>query len=147
DDERTHCDRSADMTPRVLIHHRLGSFSERWMAYCDGRGIAYRVVDCLDTDIVTEIASADALLCHWHHLNPNEQLIARQIIMAAQVMGVVVFPSAATCWHFDDKLGQKYLLEAVGAPLVPTRVFYEPDRALEWIATARFPKVFKLRRG
>jgi glutathione synthase/RimK-type ligase-like ATP-grasp enzyme len=73
--------------------------------------------------------------------------MARQVIMAAEAMGVAVFPSTATCWHFDDKIAQKYLLEAIGAPLVPTYVFYELSEALQWIDGAVFPKVFKLRRG
>src|SRR5690606_31787781 len=46
-----------------------------------------------------------------------------------------------------DKVGQKYLLECVGAPLVPSYVFYEKERALEWINSTKFPKVFKLRGG
>jgi glutathione synthase/RimK-type ligase-like ATP-grasp enzyme len=62
-------------------------------------------------------------------------------------MGVASFPSTATCWHFDDKLGQKYLLEAVGAPFVPAYVFYDVHEALAWIDQAEFPKVFKLRTG
>jgi glutathione synthase/RimK-type ligase-like ATP-grasp enzyme len=135
------------MTLRLLIHHTPNSFSTRWIAYCNERGIRYSVVDCLDTNIITEIASADLLLWHWHHANPSEQLVARQVIVAAEAMGVLVFPSTPTCWHFDDKLGQKYLLEAVGAPLVPTQVFYGSNKALEWLATAKFPKVFKLSKG
>jgi glutathione synthase/RimK-type ligase-like ATP-grasp enzyme len=67
--------------------------------------------------------------------------------MAAEAMGVAVFPNMATCWHFDDKVAQKYLLEAVGAPLVPTYVFYDLSEALQWIDRAVFPKVFKLRTG
>jgi glutathione synthase/RimK-type ligase-like ATP-grasp enzyme len=67
--------------------------------------------------------------------------------MAAEAMGVAVFPNTSTCWHFDDKVGQKYLLEAVGAPLVPTYVFYDLSEALQWIKGAVFPKVFKLRTG
>jgi hypothetical protein len=62
-------------------------------------------------------------------------------------MGLTVFPDTRTGWHFDDKVAQKYLLEAVGAPLVPTHLFYEERLALEWAARADFPKVFKLRRG
>jgi len=58
-----------------------------------------------------------------------------------------MFPNAATCWHFDDKIGQKYLLEAISAPLVPSYVFYDIETALSWIAETSFPKVFKLRCG
>jgi glutathione synthase/RimK-type ligase-like ATP-grasp enzyme len=73
--------------------------------------------------------------------------MARQVIMAAEAMGLATFPNSATCWHFDDKVGQKYLLEAIGAPVPETWVFYDLKTALEWVNTAEFPKVFKLRGG
>jgi glutathione synthase/RimK-type ligase-like ATP-grasp enzyme len=132
---------------QLAIHAREGSFSERWTTYCDEHKISYRLVNCLGSDIIPALGSVDALLWHWHHQDPRAQLTARQIIMAAEAMGVLVFPSTATGWHFDDKVAQKYLLEAVGAPLPPTHVFYDLSEALRWIDGAVFPKVFKLRTG
>jgi len=135
------------MTPRLKIHRTKGSYSDRWIESCEDQKIPYCVVNCLDTDIMRQLAPGDGLLWHWHHHDPREHRVARQIILAAESMGVVVFPSAATCWHFDDKLAQKYLLEAVGAPLVPTYVCYDEAGARAWIETASFPKVFKLSKG
>ena len=135
------------MTVQLAIHPRPGSFSGQWIAYCDEHKIPYRLVNCLDSEIISQLASVDALLWHWPHQDPCAQLMARHVIMAAEAMGVTVFPSTATCWHFDDKVAQKYLLEAMGAPLVPTYVFYDLSEALDWIDRAVFPKVFKLRTG
>jgi glutathione synthase/RimK-type ligase-like ATP-grasp enzyme len=135
------------MIGQLAIHHRDNSFSERWIAYCESHGIRYKIVNCLDSDIIEQLTSAEALLWHWYHGDPREQLMARNVIMAAEAMGVKVFPNTPTCWHFDDKVAQKYLLEAIGAPLVPTYVFYDLPEALRWIDQASFPKVFKLRRG
>jgi glutathione synthase/RimK-type ligase-like ATP-grasp enzyme len=135
------------MTVQLAIHPHEGSFSGRWLAYCDEHKIPYRLVNCLDSALIAQLASVDALLWHWNHQDPSAQLMARQVIMAAEAMGVAVFPNTATCWHFDDKIAQKYLLEAIGAPLVPTYVFYDLSEALQWIDGAVFPKVFKLRRG
>lgn len=132
---------------KLLIHDRQGSFSERWIAHCNEHQISYALVNCFETDILQNFASADALLWHWHHQDQREQLIARQVLKAAEMMGIAVFPNIATCWHFDDKIAQKYLLEAVEAPLVPTYVFYDLKTALHWTDNASFPKVFKLRKG
>ena len=132
---------------RLVIHHNKGSFSERWIAYCDERRIPYTTVNCLKTDIMQQLAGADGLLWHWNHQDPAEVLAARHVVLAAETLGLVVFPSTPTCWHFDDKIAQKYLLEAMGAPLVPTYVFYELEEARRWIDSASFPKVFKLRKG
>ena len=135
------------MTGQVAIHHRKGSFSDRWIAYCEQQGIPYKAVNCLDSDIMKQLSSSDALLWHWVHLDPREQLMARDVITAAETMGLKVFPSTATCWHFDNKIAQKYLLEAIGAPFISTYVFYDLKEALSWIDRASFPKVFKLRKG
>ena len=135
------------MTGQVAIHHRVGSFSDRWVAYCELQGISYKLVNCLDSDIMKQLGSSDALLWHWHHGDPRERLMACHVIRAAEMKGVKVFPNTSSCWHFDDKIAQKYLLEAIVAPVVPTYVFYDLQEALRWIDQASFPKVFKLRRG
>lgn len=135
------------MTGLLAIHHRENSYSDRWIAYCDVHAIPYKVVNCLDSNIIEQLSSSEALLWHWYHGDPREQLTARHVIMAAEAMGVTVFPGTSTCWHFDDKIAQKYLLEAFGAPLVPTYVFYDLSEALQWIDRVSFPKVFKLRKG
>jgi len=135
------------MSIRLAIHVRENSFSDRWIAYCDEHAIPYNLVNCLGSDIIEQLGSSNALLWNWHHGDAREQLIARHVIMAAEATGLVVFPSSATCWHFDDKIAQKYLLEAIRAPIVPAYVYYDLDEALQWIERASFPKVFKLRRG
>lgn len=136
-----------EMKRPLAIHHRPSSYSERWTAYCDSHDIPYTIVDCLDSGILSRLAGSRALLWHWHHQDSGAALMARQLIMAVELMGLAVFPSTVTCWHFNDKVGQKYLLESVGAPLIPTYVFYDLDSALGWIDGASFPKVFKLRKG
>jgi len=133
---------------QIAIHHKNeGTFSDRWVEYCAERHIPFTAVDCYRSDILRQLASADALLWHFLQTRPANLLMARHVVMAAEAMGLKVFPSSPTCWHFDDKIAQKYLLEAVGAPLIPTYVSYDPDEALRWIDGAVFPKVFKLRRG
>jgi glutathione synthase/RimK-type ligase-like ATP-grasp enzyme len=59
----------------------------------------------------------------------------------------IVFPSFYDGWHYDDKIAQKYLLEALNAPLIPTYVFYDKKEALNWINKVELPKVFKLKGG
>jgi glutathione synthase/RimK-type ligase-like ATP-grasp enzyme len=135
------------MRGEIAIHHRQDSYSDRWIAYCDMHSIPYRIVNCFDSDIIKQLASSSGLLWNWNQADPREQLMARHVIRAAEMMGLTVFPSTSTCWHFDDKVAQKYLLEAIGAPFVPTYVFYDLKEALHWIDHTSFPKVFKLRKG
>jgi len=133
--------------PMLAIHSRTGSFSDRWIEQCVRHRIAHRVVDCHRSDVFMQLHSCDGLLWHWTHQSPTDLLMAGHVLMAAEARGLRVFPNSVTCWYFDDKLAQKYLLEAVGAPLAPAHVFYTVEEALAWAQQAQFPKVFKLRRG
>ena len=132
---------------RVAIVHRPSSFSDRWIAFCASHGISHSVVDGYSSDIVARLRGHDALLWHFDHEDATDLLMARHVLAAAREAGLVTFPDFATAWHFDDKIAQKYLLEALGAPLVPSWVFYDREKAVEWLRTAELPVVAKLRAG
>lgn len=132
---------------KIAIHHRPGSFSERWIAYCDEQGIEYKIVNCYDSNIIEQLKDCDALMWHHHHGNVKDVIAADKILFALEHAGVKVFPDFKTSWHFDDKVAQKYLLEAIGAPMVPSYVFYDKKDALDWANQTTYPKVFKLKGG
>ncbi len=132
---------------KIAIHHRPGSFSDRWIEYCKNNGVDYKIVNAYDNDIVEQVSDCDAFMWHHHQSHFADTLFARQLIYSLEERGICCFPDFHTTWHFDDKIGQKYLLEAVGAPLVPSYVFYSKTAALDWIEHTTFPKVFKLRGG
>lgn len=132
---------------QIAIHHREGSFSDRWIEYCNREQIPYKFVNCYRSDIIEQVADCDILLWHHSHTIHKDVLAAKSIIFALEQSGKKVFPDFNTCWHFDNKVAQKYLLEAIGAPLVPSYVFYDKAQALEWVSNTSFPKVFKLKEG
>ncbi len=132
---------------KIGIHHRNGSYSDGWIAYCEENNIPYKTVNAYNSNIVKDLADCDIFMWQHHHGNPKDVLFAKQLLYSLEQAGKIVYPDWKTNWHFDDKLGQKYLLEAIGAPLVPSYVFYEKGEALDWIKETTFPKVFKLRGG
>jgi glutathione synthase/RimK-type ligase-like ATP-grasp enzyme len=132
---------------KIAIHYEIGSFSDRWIDYCKKKNISYKIVDCYSTDIISQLEDCDALMWHHHHGNYKDVLFAKQLIYSVEQSGKKTFPDYKTCWHFDDKIGQKYLFESIGAPLAPSYVFYTRQEALQWINHTTFPKVFKLRGG
>ena len=133
--------------PIIAIHDSPTGFHPRWMDYCKRAGIPYRRVNCYSSDIIQQLKGCTALMWHYGQSHPKDILIARQILFALEHAGLKVFPDFRTAWHFDDKVAQKYLLEALNVPAVPAHVFVDRDQALAWIEQADFPKVFKLRRG
>jgi len=132
---------------KIGIHHTKGSFSDRWITYCETNGIEYKIVNCYRSDILSQISDCGGLMWHFSQNSSKDFLFAKQLIYSIEALGKKVFPDFNTAWHFDDKVGQKYLLEAIGAPFVPSWVFYDKEEALSWIENTSLPKVFKLREG
>lgn len=132
---------------KIAIHHRKGSFSDRWIDYCKRNGISYKLVDAYSNDIITELSDCDIFMWHHHHADYRDMLFAKQLIYSIESKGITVFPNFKTTWHFDDKVGEKYLLEAVEAPIVPSYIFYTKKEAHQWAESTEYPKVFKLRGG
>lgn len=132
---------------KIAICDRQGSFSSRWIEYCKNHGIDYKIVDVYASDIIEQVKDCDAFMWHHHHADYRDVLFAKQLIYSLENSGIKCFPNSKTTWHFDDKVGQKYLLEAVGAPLAPSYVFYTKEDVVNWINKTSFPKVFKLRGG
>lgn len=130
----------------IAVHGNRG-FAGRWRDTAAALGHEVRAVDGYASDIVPRLRGCDAFLWHLSQDERRDLEHARAVLLAAERSGLRVFPNHATCSHFDDKIAQKYLLEAIGAPLAPTWAFYEPGQALAFLEGASYPLVFKLRRG
>lgn len=132
---------------KIAICCRKGSFSDYWLTYCKEKEIPYKEVDAYQSDIMEQIEDCDAFMWHFSHLDYRDMTFAKQLLYSIEASGKHVFPNFRTVWHFDDKLGQKYLFESIKTPSVPSYVFYTKQEALLWVNKITFPKVFKLRGG
>lgn len=131
---------------KIAIHHK-GGFNKDWIEYLKKNCIEYKLVNAYDSDIIQQLKGYDAFMWHFHHADYRDIQFAKSLLFSLESAGLKVYPNNNTCWHFDDKIAQKYLLEAIDAPIVPTYVFYEKDTALSWAETTFYPKVFKLKGG
>ncbi len=131
----------------IAIHHRENSFSNKWIEYCKNNNLDYKIVNGFSNSITQELKECSSFLWHWHHGNHDECLAAKYVIYAAENMGLKTYPNSSTCLTFDNKLAQKYQLESIKAPLIPTYIFYNYKDALNWAKNTTWPKVFKLSRG
>lgn len=132
---------------KIAIHNSDYGFHPRWISYCEKHEIPYKLVNCYDSDIIDQIRGCDALFWHHRQSHSRDLIISKQLLFALEHAGIIVFPDFKTQWHFDDKVGQKYLLEALELPLVKSYVFLDKKEALDWVERTSFPKVFKLRGG
>ncbi|MBM3206592.1 MAG: hypothetical protein FJZ43_03155 [Candidatus Staskawiczbacteria bacterium] len=132
---------------KLAIHNSISGFHPRWVAYCEKKGIPYKLVNCYSNDLIEQLNDCKALMWHFNQGTHKDNIVAKQVLFALQHIGFVVFPDFRTAWHFDDKVGQKYLFELIGAPLVPSYNFFDKTEAIDWLEYVTFPKVFKLRVG
>jgi glutathione synthase/RimK-type ligase-like ATP-grasp enzyme len=133
---------------QLAIHNTKDSFSQRWISYCQKKNIPYKIVNCYSAGIMSDLQECDALMWHHQQGNPKDLLFAKELLFSLEQSGKKVFPDFNTAWHFDDKVGQKYLLEALGIKeFIKTWVFYTKEEAMRWAENVEFPKVFKLRSG
>jgi len=133
----------------IAIHNNLrdASFQHRWVDYCKEQKIPFKLVDSFSNTIIEDIKDCTAFMWHFHQFDVKDILMAKPLLFSLQQSGFTVFPDFNTAWHFDDKLGQKYLMEALNIDAVKTWVFYDEKTCMKWINETTFPKVFKLRGG
>lgn len=135
---------------KLAIHNSDSSWTIKWIEYCKANNIHVLLVDCYDYNIIQQLIdnAVTHLMWHFDHSKPNDILMARNVLFSVKELNIKAFPNFNTCWHFDDKVAQKYILEAIGAKIVPTYPFYDKKTAIEWLKVrAQYPIVVKLRRG
>lgn len=139
---------------KVLINQRPGpqhstSWNNPWEDYLKENNIAYDKVDLFGVDAIETLKNYDVLLWHFGQYGWSDMLEARSILYSAKMLGLKVFPDFNDAWHFDDKVAEMYALQAVGAPIPKSQVFYKMDNLKKALEEGKieFPIVAKLRTG
>jgi hypothetical protein len=121
--------------------------SPRWTALLQERGHTVRPVNVRAADILEQIKGCDGFMWRWAHFNGMFRIAHRLLPVIERELGLAVYPSQASSWHYDDKISQSYLGEALGIPMPKTWVFFHPEEARRFIDSASFPLVVKLSGG
>lgn len=119
-----------------------------WENYCKNKGIKYRIINPYRSQIIDEIKDFDILLWHFNGYSQTDMLIAKDIIFSAKVLGLKVFPDFNEGWHFDNKIAQSYLFQAIGAKIPKSYKYYSLQELKEFsYSFENFPIIAKLRNG
>lgn len=132
---------------KIAIHKNDTLYTKYWIEYCEKNKIQYVLVNAYDTNIIEQVKDCDIFMWYFSHVIYKDVLFAKQLIFSLEQIGKIVFPNSKTCWHFDDKLGQKYLFESLGIQSAKGYAFYDKESALQWAKGQEYPKIFKLRGG
>lgn len=122
---------------RNEIYKRILSYNE----------IEFIELDIDDIDFWNKIKTVDLFLFRWAHIDDHHELANTILPIIENGLKIHVFPDLNTCWHFDDKVKQFYLLKAHKFPIIDSYVFWEKESALKWAESAEYPVVFKLKKG
>ncbi len=123
------------------------AYSPMWIRLLQEAGHEVRLVNVYSADILDQVRGCHGFM--WRHGQfPNMRQIARRILpIFEEELGLIVYPDQNTCWHYDDKVTQRYLFEVAKIPTPKTWVWYAIDLAKEWAITAEYPLVIKLWSG
>jgi glutathione synthase/RimK-type ligase-like ATP-grasp enzyme len=119
-----------------------------WIEYCKKNSLSYEFINPHSDNILDEIKDYQMVLWHFSGYKYTEMLIARSVLYSAKAMGKKIFPDFNDVWHFDDKIAETYLLQAIKAPIPQSFTFYDLKSVEDFAAnTMGFPYVAKLRNG
>jgi glutathione synthase/RimK-type ligase-like ATP-grasp enzyme len=121
--------------------------SPRWAQYLEEAGCSVRWVDAYSPGLLQDLKGCDAFMWRWAHFWGMYRLAHRILPVIENELGLLVYPNQKTCWHYDDKAAQFYLLQAAGIWTPETWVFFSKERAHAWASTATYPVVHKLPSG
>ena len=100
-----------------------------------------------EQDFWDKVKKVDLFLFRWAHVDNDHQLVHTILPVIENYLSVKCFPDLNTCWHYDDKVRQYYLLKSLEYPVVESYIFWQKENALEWAKHADYPVVFKLKKG
>ena len=115
-----------------------------WTRALREAGCQVREVDVRRADILDQLKGCHGFMWRHNHTPEARQIARRLLPVLERDLGLAVYPDQNTCWHFDDKIAQRFLLEAAGIPIPRTWIWFDEDLALGWARGASYPMVIKL---
>ena len=110
---------------RDEVVHRNGerqSYSKRWIELAPDFDVEAIPVDVTSPSIVEALSGFDGFM--WRcDPSAHARLYANRLLYALEKgLGIPVFPSLGSRWHFEDKVGQFYFFVAAGIPTPATTI-------------------------
>lgn len=125
---------------------RLNRSTQHYIKILDFNNIPYVLTEYND-NLLEKIRSATAFVFRFNFYDDNKRLGFTLIDLIEKYLDVPCYPTANLAYSFDDKIRQMFLLELFNLPTIETKVFFDKDDAHEFLESASFPMIFKLKGG
>lgn len=120
------------------------STSDRWIEFLGQHGCDVKIVNVASPTIIDDLKGCHGFM--WRHsITSSGRQMAHKLLPAIEYYtDTLVFPDQNTCRHWDDKVAQAFIFEALGIPSPKNWVFFDKKLALDWTREAHYPVVLKL---
>lgn len=127
---------------------QINGFSKQFANILSTNGIDHVFLDVNQVDFWEQVSELTALIYRWNIYDYDRQVAKAILPVIERDYNVSVFPNQKTCWHYDDKIVEYYMLKAHGFPMTESWIFWDRDAAIQWACEcADYPVVFKLKSG
>lgn len=132
-----------------LSSNRQQSFSKRWHELGRQHGIETRNLNIYTSpDSFFDQLNQCTGFMWWYAQPLSVSRLGHNLIMSlGHATDIPTFPNRSTIWHFDDKIAQYYLLRTAQIPTPKTWILWSHQEAKNFIFSANFPLVLKLKSG
>ena len=125
----------------------LERYLQKYEQILDYNGIKHIRLDASEPDFWEKVRTLDLFIFRWGQFDSDRQMAHTIIPVVEKELGIKCFPDWNTCWHYDDKIKEYYLLKQRGFPMVDSYIFWGKKAALEWLKSIELPVIFKLKGG
>lgn len=130
------------------FRHNDNKFVETYCEILNINKINYKLIDYNDPkNLWKELENVSHLIFRFGQYDDEKHFASSIMPVLYSRHHIRCFPDFNTCWHYDNKIAQFYLLEANGFPVVETGVFWNRGKAIEYINNTTYPVVVKLSSG
>lgn len=118
-----------------------------WTRQLMEAGHQVKEVNVYHADILEQLQGCHGFMWRHAHIPEMRQIARRLLPVIENELGLAIYPDQNTCWHYDDKIAQYYLLQASGIPIPETWLWFDKNEAIRWAQKAKYPLVMKLWAG
>jgi glutathione synthase/RimK-type ligase-like ATP-grasp enzyme len=122
-------------------------YLNRYKKVLDHNNVKNIILDVDQEDFWEIIRASNLIIFRWGHYDSDRQIAQTILPVIENHLEIKCFPDQATCWHFDDKIKQYYLMQAYGFPFIKSEIAWSKKRAFNIIQNTELPTVFKLKGG
>ena len=131
------------MKKKIGLHIKpLRQIDKRFEIYeriLDANGLDHVRLCSSDNDFWDEVKQLDLFIYYWGQWDVERQIAQTIMPIIESELKITCFPNQKTCWCFDDKIKEYFLMKSHNFPIIQSWVFWEESEALEWAKGAPLP--------